>query len=100
MLEIEFDNIISNTIKRNREIHPQISIAYILQENKDLEKQMQYIAYLTEEQIDLNELEGYLKSLFLNDLDILKSTKQTLRTNLRRLIRIYDFLKGKQKTSN
>lgn len=100
LLEIKYDNIISNTIKRERQRHPQISIDNILQENTDLERQMQYIAYLTEEQIDLNELEDFLKSIFLNDLDILKSTKQTLRTNLRRLIRIYDFLKGKQKTSN
>ena len=100
LLEVKFDDLISKTIKRNRERHPQTSIKNILQENTDLEKQMQYIAYLTEEQIDFNELEKYLKDLFLNDPEIFKSSNQTVRTNLRRLIRIYDYLKGKQKTPN
>lgn len=53
------------------------------------------IAYLKENQVNLKDLEKYLKSLFEKNRDILKNEKAAFRTNLRRLIRIYDYLKGK-----
>lgn len=58
------------------------------------------IAYLKEGQINLIELENYLKNKFEQDNDILKNSKPFTRTNLRRLIRIYDYLKGESKKAS
>ena len=55
---------------------------------------------LKKEQINLIELENYLKTQFGQDNDILSNSKQTTRTNLRRLIRIYDYLKGESKKAS
>ena len=40
------------------------------------------------------------KSKFEQDNDILKNSKPSTRTNLRRLIRIYDYLKGESKKAS
>ena len=40
------------------------------------------------------------KSKFEQDNDILKNSKPSIRTNLRRLIRIYDYLKGESKKAS
>ncbi len=66
----------------------------------DIDKQMLCIAYLKKEQINLIELENYLKTQFEKDNDILKNSKPSTRTNLRRLIRIYDYLKGESKKAS
>ena len=97
LLVNEIEEIISNTIKRERNRHPQMDIENILKEITDVDKQMLNIAYLKKEQINLIELENYLKSKFEQDSEILKSSKQSTRTNLRRWIRIYDYLKGENK---
>lgn len=55
---------------------------------------------LEKEQINLIELENYLKTQFEKDNDILKNSKPSTRTNLRRLIRIYDYLKGESKKAS
>ena len=51
------------------------------------------ISHLTEEQIDISELEAVLKQLFENDINILQTVDANTRTNIRRLIMIYDYLK-------
>lgn len=100
MLVNDFEEIISNTIKRDRSKHPQINIESILKEITDIDKQMINIAYLKKEQVNLIDLENYLKSKFEQDNDILKNSKPFTRTNLRRLIRIYDYLKGESKKAS
>ena len=100
LLVNDFEEIISNTIRRDRSKHPQISIESILKEIPDIDKQMIYIAYLKKEQVNLIDLENYLKSKFEQDDDILKNSKSSTRTNLRRLIRIYDYLKGESKKAS
>ena len=96
----DFEDIISKTIERARNRHPQINIENILKEITDIDKQMLSIAYLRKEQINLIELENYLKSRFEQDNNILSNSKQTTRTNLRRLIRIYDYLTGENKKTS
>lgn len=96
----DFEDIISKTIERARNRHPQINIENILKEITDIDKQMLSIAYLRKEQINLIELENYLKSRFEQDNNILSNSKQTTRTNLRRLIRIYDYLTGENKKAS
>lgn len=97
LLVKNFEDIISKTIERERQRHPQVSIENILQEITDIDKQMMNIVYLKKDQINLIDLEKYLKDKFEQDSEILKSEKQSIRTNLRRLIRIYDYLKGESK---
>lgn len=98
LVVFDFENIISKTIKRERVRHPQISIKDILKQNLDTEKEMLNMAYLQENDICLEDLEEYLKSIFIKEPDILSVYEpKGKRTNLRRLIRIYDYLKGKQK---
>lgn len=96
----DFDNIISTTIKKNRKIVARYDSVNDLWNDKEIsqQKKVEWIAYLTEEQIDVNELEDVLKALFANDKDILVNAPQAERTSIRRLIRIYDYLKwGKSK---
>lgn len=100
LLVKDFEDIISKTIERARSRHPQIDIESILMEIPDIDKQMLSIAYLKEGQINLIELENYLKNKFEQDNDILKNSKPSTRTNLRRLIRIYDYLKGESKKAS
>ena len=63
-----------------------------------MERAVRLIPYLTEDQFDVDELEQVLKEIFMNDIDILKSFSATVRSDIRRLIRIYDYLRwGKAK---
>ena len=62
---------------------------------------MLYIAYLEEHEINLAELENFLISLYESDKDILSNFDNTAKkTNLRRLIRMYDYLKYGKKENN
>ena len=91
----DFDTIISKTIKNNRKYLGQYtSVLQIWKQEKDsLQKATQMISYLKEEQLDVNELEWVLKEIFENDVNILQNTTSSIRTNIRRLIMIYDYLK-------
>lgn len=93
----DFDSHISATIKNNRKhLGAYTSVMQIWKNEKDnLEKATRLIAYLTEEQIDLGELEAVLKALFEEDVNVLQNEKSA-RTNIKRLIRIYDYLKWKK----
>lgn len=92
----DFEEIISETIRKERNRHPQDSIENIREKNYPLDKEMLYIAYLQENQIHLNTLEKYLKDIFTEKSNIFEILEPKVRTNLRRLIRIYDYLKGKK----
>ena len=95
-----FDNIISATIKKNRRYLGEYqSVKQIWEsEKKSMERAVRLIPYLTEDQFDVDELEQVLKEIFMNDIDILKNVSANVRSDIRRLIRIYDFLKwGKAK---
>ncbi len=95
-----FDRIISKTIKKNRRILGTYrSVKDIWESEKnDLKRATDLIAHLEEADFDVSELENVLKELFNSDKDILTNAEQALRTNIRRLILIYDYLKwGKNK---
>ena len=91
----DFDNLISNTIKRNRnKVSGYYSIKQIWDNEKEsLERATRLIAHLTEEHMDVNELESVLLEIFDKDINILQNAKSPIRTNIRRLILIYDYLK-------
>ena len=90
-----FDYIISATIKKNRNrVGNYKSVKQIWENEKNsLERSTGLIAYLTEQNIDVEELEGVLKEIFETDINILQNSKPAIRTNVRRLIMIYDYLK-------
>lgn len=91
----DFDAIISKTIKSNRkclgEYH---SVKQIWErEGATADKALRLIAHLEENQIDVNELENVLKELFKTDINVLQNVDANERSDIRRLIRIYDYLK-------
>lgn len=95
-----FDTIISNTYKK----HPQGRSAYTsvreiwTKEKDNLEKATRMMAYLTEDMFDVDELGSVLTELFEEDVNVLQNVPSGARTNIRRLIMIYDYLKwGKGK---
>ena len=51
------------------------------------------IAHLPEEKMNVDELEMVLIEIFNNDVNVLQNSITPVRTNIKRLIRIYDYLK-------
>ena len=97
-----FEGLISQSFKKARHYIPKdkhsvISIWNTAEYN--LEKRTRLIAQLKEEEIDINDLEKVLLSLFEENPRLLLDGKlePACATNIRRLIRIYDFLKYYQK---
>jgi len=92
------DSIISNSIRNNRHrLGVYSSVKEIWQNEKhDVAKAMELIAHLEEHQIDLDELEEVLNEVFAEDINALKNIGQTGRTNIRRVIMIFDCLKWRK----
>ena len=61
--------------------------------NNDWVHALDKISYLTEEKINVNELEKILIEIFKKDSNILDGKNDVLKSNLRRCIKIYDYLK-------
>lgn len=93
--KLNFDTIISPSIKKQRKSRGEyISVKQIWnQEKASLERATRLIAYLEEEQIEVSALEEVLKEIFSEDVNALQNVKSAVRTNIRRLISIYDYLK-------
>ena len=94
-----FDQIISKTLKKDRaKLEKYKSVNQVWNQEKDnLDRATRYIACLREDQINVDDLGYILKSLFEENVNILDNEKQAVRTNVRRLIRIYDYLKWGKK---
>lgn len=102
--EATFDDLISTSYKKERKS---------LEKNKhgvDLiwktteftrEKKLRSLAYLLESEIDVIALENILKEIFIQNSNILADSQvnPNERSHIRRLIRIYDFLKYKKQKS-
>ena len=91
----KFDKIISKTIKEHRNILGNYKTVSQIWENErnSLEKATRLIAHLEEENINVNELEIVLKEIFEKDINVLQNSISAVRTNVRRLILLYDYLK-------
>lgn len=91
--ENNFEKIISKSLKNSRKYITYSSVKEIWDKEKlNIERATRYIAGLTEKQINLSELEIVLRELFKNE-NILEERSPNVRTNIRRLISIYDYLK-------
>ena len=99
-LKYTFDKIISKTIRNQRHIvekyHSVMDIWNL--KSATIEKKTRLVAHLPEDKISIDELETILKELFEQNRNILHDATTPVKTNIRRLILIYDYLKwGKRK---
>lgn len=95
-----FDSIIPNSFKIHRNYGGGYTSVKGIWENEknDIAKALRLIAYLTEDQINIDELECILIELFTENKNILQDVEGLERSDIRRAIRIYDYLKwGKGK---
>lgn len=90
-----FDFIISTTIKRNRQrLGEYTSVKQIWNnEKQSLQRATELIAYLPEDKIKVEELGEVLREIFDKEINVLQNSKPPVRTNIRRLILIYDYMK-------
>ncbi|WP_312649515.1 SIR2 family protein [Proteiniclasticum sp.] len=91
----KFDNIISPTIQKSRNcLGGYSSVKQIWNlEKGSLERATRLISHLERAQIDVVELESVLKEIFEEDYNLLINSNPPIRTNVRRLIMVYDLLK-------
>ena len=92
---LDFEHIISNTIKKNRRCLGQYTSVMQIwnQEKSSLERATRLISHLTEDKIDVAELEKVLQEIFTNDANVLETAPDGTRSHIRRLILVYDYLK-------
>jgi hypothetical protein len=93
--KLDFDTIISKTIKNNRQCLGDYSSVKQIWENekKILEKATRLISHLPEDKMNVSELEDVLVEIFNNDTNVLQNSKPSTRSNIRRLILVYDYMK-------
>ena len=98
-LKNDWEKIISDSIKNKRKCVENFnSVLDIWETMKNDETKATYlIAHLKKEKIDVDELKTVLLEIFNKDINILDGENKTLRTNIRRLIKIYDYLKYSDK---
>lgn len=91
----DFEYLISNTIKKNRKCLGQYSSVKQIWDNEKqiLERATRLIAHLPEKLMNVDELEAVLFEIFEEDVHVLQNPQPNIRTNIRRLISIYDYLK-------
>lgn len=92
------DDIISNSIRNNRHCVWNYNTVKQIWDNEktDISRAMYLIAHLEERQIDIDELKEVLVEIFEEDINILKNIGSAGRTNIRRVIMIYDCLRWKK----
>ena len=87
MVRKSYDELLSNTIKRERDRHDFKSIEDIKKMNYPLDKELLYISYLREYFVNVEELGKYLRYKFESDNNILEKTltdgkAKSIRTKL------------------
>lgn len=100
-VSVNFDTLVSTSFKkyRTKKIFRDRSVNGIIQEyttNNVLNpRALEYIAYLYENEINVDELGAFIAHYLTAFPEALSKefADSQIRTNLRRLIRIYDFLK-------
>lgn len=95
-----FESLISNTDRKLRKTVEKYGSVMELWNNEksDWLKATRLIGYLPEEKVKVSELEIILKEIFSTDKDILlNATPKILASHIRRLIRVYDYLRWGKK---
>lgn len=102
-LKQDFNFIISNTIRKHRgKLGMYSSVKQIWDNEKSsYQRATDLIAHLPEDKIEVKELGEVLEEIFEKDANVLHNSQQSVRTNIKRLIRLYDYMKwGKKEPSN
>lgn len=89
-----FDTFLNNTllkIKNRRQ--PYSSIDVVTSQNYPLNKELYELAFIDESNIDLDSFESYLRNILSLHKDVLINTEANISSNVRRLIKMYDWLK-------
>lgn len=89
----QFDDLISNTIKKNRERHlcRQDSIETLIAKLPD-GKCLNALQYLKQDNINIDDLHTFLVRILRANPSVLSTGEQAFKTDLKRAIRIYDWL--------
>lgn len=92
--------VTDSTIKRNHSaIGERTAWELWTEEKSNLMKAVRLLGCLPEEKIDVNQYQSILEAIFTDNNNILSSLDSPNRSNLHRMIRIYDFLRyGQKKT--
>lgn len=103
--EIVYDNLIPKSLQKQGKTYciESRTVNGIVEYGTNYEDKtyLYKIAYLSESEINIDELENVLRDIFRNNLTVLEPTDKTYtdaeKSNLRRLIRIFEFLKYKKR---
>lgn len=81
---------------------PEKTVSYIIKLDVDDGRKLFYLCVLYPSELDIDDLHEYLVYLLKSDKDIFISStgNVNLKTNFRRMIRIYDWLKNGNKKGN
>ena len=94
----DYEGLLSNTIIRNREHHVDRDLTTIqLFKKYSTEKCLQIMPYLKPENIDVEETHKFLQDVFQERPDALAPNGGNFRSDLKRVIRIFDWLKYRYK---
>lgn len=95
-----YDSLLNSSILKARVTRLPVEhrdVDYIIK-NYPIAKAISYIPLLVPEEIDITVLHDFLYGLLTNDeTSLVGSAKDTMKSDIRRLIRIYDWLKFKEK---
>lgn len=96
--KLTLDEIIPDTLRKRRGFNTYHSVLEVWKnEGAKIEKTTRLISQLDEDELDVSKLEEVLKRIF-EDKDVLEHVSNTDRSQIRRLILIYDYIKwGKVK---
>jgi hypothetical protein len=93
-----YDSLLSNTIKKNRDRNPYRESTFSqLKAQCAAEKVFQLAPCLKPENIDLEELNDFLKEYLTKNPTVLSSSSP-IRSDVKRLIKLYDWLKYSRET--
>ena len=84
MVRKSYDELLSNTIKRQRDKYDFKSVEDIKNMNYPLDKELLYISYLREYSVNVEELGKYLRYKFESDNNILEKTLTDGKHNTQR----------------
>lgn len=98
----QLSDLLSNTVIDNKRRKPPFSVLSILQDsNLSDEKRLENLPMANDLEASVSELEKFLEVYLQKNPDVFRSGQSGVKTNLRRMIRIYDFLKyGKGKDAH
>ncbi|MCT4620583.1 MAG: SIR2 family protein [Marinisporobacter sp.] len=94
-IKSNYDELLSRTIRnhKKRKDYENKRVDDIVR-NHTVYKSLELIPLLQKDNIDVEELEDFLRDFYKNNSNIFTDGKGTDKTNFRRLIKIYDWLKS------